>query len=364
MLLKKGSKGSDVKELQMYLGITADGEFGSGTEAAVKDFQRENGLAVDGIVGPNTWNAIKQAAQAQEELPESVLRKGDLHDDVTILQKYLGLKPEFGDKTEEAVKKFQTVNGLTADGIVGPNTWEALIHPTTDLSESPEPIGGPDDLTIHQNFLPVGQYMTGPTTKEYLFLHHTAGWHNPYNTISAWARDSRGAVATEFVIGGQSVKGNENKYDGEVVQAFPEGGYGWHLGKNGSQYMHTHSVGIEVCNFSYLDANNETYAGVKAVDEQIVTLAQPFKGKTRWHRYSDKQIESLKQLILYVANRDNIDIRLGLIQEIKKKGASGFEFNEDAYYGRVKGMWTHTNTRTDKSDMFPQQELLDMLLSL
>ena len=34
------------------------------------------------------------------------------------------------------------------------------------------------------------------------------------------------------------------------------------------------------------------------------------------------------------------------------------------YYGKVKGMWTHTNTRKDKSDMFPQQELIDMLLSL
>jgi hypothetical protein len=27
-------------------------------------------------------------------------------------------------------------------------------------------------------------------------------------------------------------------------------------------------------------------------------------------------------------------------------------------------MWTHTNTRKDKFDMFPQQELLDMLISL
>ena len=44
--------------------------------------------------------------------------------------------------------------------------------------------------------------------------------------------------------------------------------------------------------------------------------------------------------------------------------ADGFEFNEDAYYGRVKGMWTHTNTRKDKFDMFPQEELLDMLISL
>jgi hypothetical protein len=32
--------------------------------------------------------------------------------------------------------------------------------------------------------------------------------------------------------------------------------------------------------------------------------------------------------------------------------------------GKVKGLWTHTNTRKDKVDMFPQQELIDMLLSI
>jgi hypothetical protein len=53
-----------------------------------------------------------------------------------------------------------------------------------------------------------------------------------------------------------------------------------------------------------------------------------------------------------------------LVEEVRKNGAKGFDFNENAYYGRVKGMWTHTNTRKDKVDMFPQPELLDMLLSL
>ena len=52
MILKIGSRGSDVKELQEFLNITADGIFGKGTEEAVKKFQSTNNLAVDGIVGP------------------------------------------------------------------------------------------------------------------------------------------------------------------------------------------------------------------------------------------------------------------------------------------------------------------------
>ena len=127
--------------------------------------------------------------------------------------------------------------------------------------------------------------------------------------------------------------------------------------------MHTHSVGIEVCNFGYLK-NGKTYAGTTADKSQIVTLDEEFKSFKKWHRYSDKQIESLRLLILHIGDRDNIDIREGLPKWIKDKGAKAFEFNSDAYYGKVKGLLTHTNTRKDKFDMFPQQELLDMLISL
>jgi hypothetical protein len=127
--------------------------------------------------------------------------------------------------------------------------------------------------------------------------------------------------------------------------------------------MHVNSVGIEVNNFGYI-VEGKTYAGTRVVEDQIVTLAKPFKGYQTWHKYSDAQIEALKLWILYIANRDNIDITKGLVEEVKEKGADGFEFNSDAYYGKVKGMWTHTNTRKDKFDMFPQQELLDMLVSL
>ena len=232
---------------------------------------------------------------------------------------------------------------------------------TTDFSE--QIYTTENGLIIERHFLPIGEYKTGPTNKEYVFLHHTAGWHNPFRTIDHWGRDSRGAVATEFVLGGPSIKGNDNKYDGKMVQAFPEGGYGWHLGKNGSQHMHTHSVAIEVNNFGYI-VDGKTYAGTTAHESQIVELAKPFRRHKTWHRYSDAQIEALHKWILWIAERDNIDVRAGLPALIKEKGADAFEWNEDAYYGRVKGLWTHTNTRKDKVDMFPQQELMDMLVSL
>lgn len=58
MLLKVGSKGDDVKKLQEKLGLTADGNFGPGTEKAVKEWQSANGLTADGIVGSGTWGKM------------------------------------------------------------------------------------------------------------------------------------------------------------------------------------------------------------------------------------------------------------------------------------------------------------------
>lgn len=52
--LRKGMKGDDVAKMQKVLGVTADGDFGFGTQTAVKKWQKLNGLVADGIVGPAT----------------------------------------------------------------------------------------------------------------------------------------------------------------------------------------------------------------------------------------------------------------------------------------------------------------------
>lgn len=59
LLLKKGDKGENVKILQKALGgLTVDGDFGTKTEAAVKEFQKSKGLTVDGLVGNATQKAL------------------------------------------------------------------------------------------------------------------------------------------------------------------------------------------------------------------------------------------------------------------------------------------------------------------
>ena len=56
--LRRGSKGDLVKKLQAKLGLTADGDFGPGTEAALKKWQTANGLTADGVAGPKTLTKL------------------------------------------------------------------------------------------------------------------------------------------------------------------------------------------------------------------------------------------------------------------------------------------------------------------
>jgi peptidoglycan hydrolase-like protein with peptidoglycan-binding domain len=306
-----------------------------------------------------------------------ILKQGSKSKEVKVLQEFLnqngfkvaptgpgspGKETEtFGPATDAAVKRWQKANGLKDDGVVGPVTWNAMGLATTDLQEQKtKPTVG--FLDIKRQFLPKGEYLAGPTKKDWLFLHHTAGWENPYNVITAWARDNRGTIATEFVLGGPKITNGDTRWDGELVQAFPTGGYGWHLG-TGNNVMHRNSVGIEVCNFGWIK-DGKTYVNTVADPSQVVTLSKAFRGHKTWHRYSDKQIQVLKDWILFIANRDNIDVRKGLPELIKQKGADAFDVFDIKMCEKTPGLWSHTNVRRDKVDMFPQQELIDMLLSL
>ena len=99
----------------------------------------------------------------------------------------------------------------------------------------------------------------------------------------------------------------------------------------------------------------------------VCDLGYEFRGHQYWHAYTPEQIESLGLLIKHVQRiYPNINMSAGLPQLLKDgvHPKDAFEFNEDAYWGRVKGLWTHTNTRKDKFDCFPQKELVELLKTI
>ena len=78
--LRTGSRGEDVRILQEnlrqlgFLNDTADGIFGTNTNAAVRNFQKAQGLSVDGVVGAGTWAALGAAMPQEEEEPSVMTR--------------------------------------------------------------------------------------------------------------------------------------------------------------------------------------------------------------------------------------------------------------------------------------------------
>ncbi|BAY84033.1 peptidoglycan-binding domain 1 [Calothrix parasitica NIES-267] len=154
--LSLGSRGAEVASLQKrlqrlnYFKGKITGYFGPYTKDVVTQFQKDKKLTVDGIVGVGTQKAIDKAIQASKPvktisnskiLPLTIgscnngncptLRFGNKNRYVKYLQTRLGHWGSFksspngnyDSKTVEAVKRFQRASGLSADGVVGPQTW-------------------------------------------------------------------------------------------------------------------------------------------------------------------------------------------------------------------------------------------------
>ena len=198
--LRLGSFGEDVRTIQRQLNrigrnypavsprLNTDGVFDVSTELAVENFQRIFNLTPDGVVGKATWykiksiyNAVKGIAELQSEgltlsevdriFPE-VLRFGDTGIGVSSVQYFLSVIAYFNDRiptppfdgvfderTRASVIAFQESEGLLADGVVGRDTWNALLARYDRLIASlPELVGEENAETAYPGrFLAEGQ---------------------------------------------------------------------------------------------------------------------------------------------------------------------------------------------------------------
>jgi peptidoglycan hydrolase-like protein with peptidoglycan-binding domain len=115
-----------------------DGIFGPVTKAAVEEFQKERSLAVDGVVGPVTWAALGGTGPEPPTLSQgshgavvsrlqTALNEGR-GSFAPMTNPVLAVDGNFGSITASAVKGAQHEGGITADGIVGLQTWALPIH--------------------------------------------------------------------------------------------------------------------------------------------------------------------------------------------------------------------------------------------
>ncbi len=133
-LVKLGSQGHPVPTLQYLLRartheVTADGIFGPKTDSAVRAFQAGKHLTVDGVAGPQTWSAliIEVSEGSRGDAVRGVQEEFQFRNLSGDPGQGLQVDGIFGPKTAAAVRAFQQAVQLTADGIVGPLTWRALV---------------------------------------------------------------------------------------------------------------------------------------------------------------------------------------------------------------------------------------------
>ncbi len=175
-----------IKDIQIHLNSRGydvggiDGKMGPKTRAAIKSFQKDEGLSVDGIAGKNTQRALQiekplepiittvlddidPSAPAPDDsrfisnpLDEFMpnLNIGSIRDiklDTTAIQTKLSdlgydvgeIDGKMGKRTRKAIREFQKDKGLMADGVVGPDTTEAMIREQR-MSNVDEETGMPD----------------------------------------------------------------------------------------------------------------------------------------------------------------------------------------------------------------------------
>lgn len=156
-----GSSGAPVDKMQAMLNaaaevytsintLTRDGIFGQNSANAVRRFQRQFNLSADGVIGQNTWNEIvnvnnllraRTPPAVDPPYPGQPLGVGSRGDDVRFVQSYMtrvggfhsagfpaaAVDGAFGSSTRALVTAFQRYYNLNADGVVGPNTWNAMV---------------------------------------------------------------------------------------------------------------------------------------------------------------------------------------------------------------------------------------------
>ena len=191
------------------------------------------------------------------------------------------------------------------------------------------------------------QYFKEKQFKNQIVIHHTAGGSNADNVMHGW-NFNVDRVATAYLIDGLGV----------VKQAFEPEYWAYHLGlKSGNNLsLNKGSIGIEVCNWGQLIKKGDKYYNYinKEVPESEVVFLKKFRGFEYYHKYNDLQLASLKKLLNELCAKFAIN---------KKYNSDMWDISPNALKG-VNGIYTHVSYRSDKNDMSPQINLIEMLKTL
>ena len=217
---------------------------------------------------------------------------------------------------------------------------------------------------------PNRKYFKQEHKKTQVLLHHTVSGPNLKGDVNTWI-NSKYKIGTCIIIA----------RDGTPYQLFSSKYWAYHIGA-GDHDQDRRSIGIEFDNWGGLKKGNDfgleffrpqnSWFGFMKINPKrtnkknfhtiygnsvdVPTQHYPagFRGFKYYEKYTDAQIQTAGELLLYWNKRYGIplDYQRGM-----------WNRSENARLGKP-GIWTHVSFRTNKSDCHPQPELINMLKTL
>jgi len=234
---------------------------------------------------------------------------------------------------------------------------EVTVHGSNDWSKlQPLKINDPKLKSVSWT-----RYVKKIYPKKQIVLHHTVSGGGITGDLKHWEKYK--TVSTSTII----------DRDGTINQLFSSRYYGTHIGVKGSSFLDRHSIAVELDNWGGLvlgdgsemkfgDKIKKTVPGKyyacygNIVDCPVTEYKDGFRGYNFYESYTNKQIESVGELLL-LWNK-TYDISLDYHDDM-------WDVSEKALKGD-EGVWSHVSFRkpSDKKDCHPQPELIAMLKTI
>lgn len=228
-----------------------------------------------------------------------------------------------------------------------------------------------DTKKIIQNPLPENQYYKEECAKKVVVLHHTVSGDGVAGDINYW-KTTPEKIATCVLI----------ERNGKIYQCFSSRLWAHHIGCKTSIFtkfglpdinvqLNKQSIGIEIDSWGGLVKDDKGEWRVASYDttlrkfvpnykvaaipaNNVQVYEKGYRGFYGFEKYTAPQIQSVKELLEYWKETYKIPLTYNPdIWDVSKRALSG-----------EAGVFVHCSYRTDKSDLHPQPEIIEMLKSL
>lgn len=211
-----------------------------------------------------------------------------------------------------------------------------------------------DTTKIVQTRLKETQYYQEEFPKKQIVIHHTVSNGNAKNVVTWWGK-TPARIGVAFVI----------DREGIIHQCFSSKHWAHHLGIKSAKnkQLNQQSIGIELCAWGSLKRSDlksgivaqfTSSTGTIVPTNEVIELEKPFRGSKYYQKYTDKQLKTLQILLNYLCKTYHIP---------KSYNSDMWDYSRAAMNGSP-GIFTHVSFRKDKSDCFPQIELIKTIQNL